>query len=69
MKLDVFNHVFPEIFIETLEETMPRRAVARWRSIETLWNMDARLRLLDGVRRLPADRLDVAAADRRARRP
>ncbi len=47
MKLDVFNHVFPEIFIETLEETMPRRAVARWRSIETLWNMDARLRLLD----------------------
>ena len=47
MKLDVFNHVFPEIFIETLEETMPKRAVARWRSIETLWNMDARLRLLD----------------------
>ncbi len=47
MKLDVFNHVFPEIFIETLAETMPRRAVARWRSIETLWNMDARLRLLD----------------------
>ena len=47
MKLDVFNHVFPEVFIETLEETMPKRAVARWRSIETLWNMDARLRLLD----------------------
>ena len=47
MKLDVFNHVFPEIFIETLADTMPKRAVARWRSIETLWNMDARLRLLD----------------------
>ena len=47
MNLDVFNHVFPEVFIETLAETMPRRAVARWRSIETLWNMDARLRLLD----------------------
>ena len=47
MKLDVFNHVFPEIFIDTLAETMPKRAVARWRSIDTLWNMDARLRLLD----------------------
>ena len=47
MKLDVFNHVFPETFIETLEGTMPRRAVARWRSIETLWNMDARMRMLD----------------------
>ena len=47
MKLDVFNHVFPEVFIETLAETMPKRAVARWRSIETLWNTDARMRLLD----------------------
>ena len=38
---------FSEVFIETLAETMPKRAVARWRSIETLWNTDARMRLLD----------------------
>ena len=47
MRLDVFNHVFPSVFIDTLETTMPRKAVARWRSIATLHDMDARKRLLD----------------------
>jgi aminocarboxymuconate-semialdehyde decarboxylase len=47
MKLDVFNHVFPRSFIDTLEATMPKAAVARWMSIETLHDMDARLRMLD----------------------
>ena len=47
MRLDVFNHVFPSVFIDTLEATMPKKAVARWRSIETLHDMDARKRLLD----------------------
>lgn len=47
MRLDVFSHVFPPAFIEALEAKMPRKAVARWRSIETLHDVEARLRLLD----------------------
>ena len=47
MRLDVFNHVFPSVFIDTLEATMPKKAVARWRAIETLHDMDARKRMLD----------------------
>lgn len=47
MHLDVFNHVFPSSFVDVLEARMPRKAVARWRSIPTLYDMDARRRLLD----------------------
>ncbi len=47
MHLDVFNHVFPKSVIDTLERRMPKKAVARWLSIPTLYDMDARKRLLD----------------------
>ncbi|CAN0446937.1 unnamed protein product [Discosporangium mesarthrocarpum] len=47
MKIDVFNHVFPTEFFEQIEGLMPDAAVKRWKSIETIHNMDARLRMLD----------------------
>jgi predicted TIM-barrel fold metal-dependent hydrolase len=47
MKIDVFNHVFPPEFFEQVEGLMPDAAVKRWKSIETIYNMDARLKMLD----------------------
>ncbi|MBB44007.1 MAG: amidohydrolase [Rhodospirillaceae bacterium] len=47
MKIDVFNHVFPTEFFEAAESLMPANAVTRWKSIETIWNMDARSRMMD----------------------
>lgn len=47
MKVDIFNHVFPISFMERLNGIVPDRAIVRWKSIPTLYDMDARLRLLD----------------------
>ena len=47
MKIDVFNHVFPPEFFEQVEGLMPAAAVKRWKSINTIYDMDARLRMLD----------------------
>jgi uncharacterized protein len=47
MKIDVFNHVFPPEFFEKVEGLMPDAAVKRWKSIETIHNMDARNRMLE----------------------
>ncbi len=48
MKLDVFNHVLPENYLKRLEITSrDREHLKRNSNIPTLWDMDARLRLLD----------------------
>ena len=47
MKIDVFNHVFPIEFFEAVDGLMPDAAVKRWKSINTIFDMDARLRMLD----------------------
>ena len=47
MKIDVFNHVFPPEFFEKVEGLMPDAAVKRWKSIRTIYDMDARERMLE----------------------
>ena len=47
MKIDVFNHVFPIEFFEAVDGLMPDAAVKRWKSLKTIFDMDARLRMLD----------------------
>lgn len=47
MKLDIFNHIFPPPFFARLEELLPKGPIERWKTIETLYDVDARLRMLD----------------------
>lgn len=47
MKIDVFNHVLPPEFFEKIDGLMPDAAVKRWKSMKTIHDMDARLRMLD----------------------
>ena len=47
MKIDVFNHVFPPEFFEKVEGLMPDAAVRRWKAIRTIYDMDARERMLE----------------------
>ncbi len=47
MKIDIFNHVFPTEFFDVAEPLMPKIAVSRWKAIQTIWDMDARARMLD----------------------
>ena len=47
MKIDIFNHVFPPEFFERAEGLMPSAAIKRWKAINTIHDMDARLRMLD----------------------
>ena len=47
MKIDVFNHDFPIEFFEAVDGLMPDAAVKRWKSLKTIFDMDARLRMMD----------------------
>lgn len=48
MKIDVFNHVLPRRFLQRLEETSrDREILKRYLHIPTLWDIDARLRMID----------------------
>lgn len=48
MKIDVFNHVLPPKYLDRMRETSrDREMVKRVTNIPTLWDMDARMRLLD----------------------
>ncbi len=47
MKLDIFNHIFPPPFFARLEELLPSGPIKRWKTIPTLYDIDARLRMLD----------------------
>lgn len=47
MKIDVFNHVFPTEFFEQAETLMPSAAVKRWKTMPELYDMDARMKVID----------------------
>ena len=47
MKIDVFNHVFPPALFDRLQDYLPARQIARMKGLATLYDVDARLRLLD----------------------
>ena len=47
MKIDVFNHVFPTEFFEAAEKLMPARSVKRGKAMEELYDMDARMKVID----------------------
>ena len=47
MKIDVFNHVFPEEFFTAAEVLMPKAAVNRWKAMPELYDMEARMRVID----------------------
>lgn len=47
MKIDVFNHVFPNEFFEAAEKLMPKAAVNRWKAMPELYDMDARMKVLE----------------------
>jgi aminocarboxymuconate-semialdehyde decarboxylase len=47
MKIDVFNHVLPPPLLERLATIMPGPPVQRWRTIKTLYDVEARVRMLD----------------------
>ena len=48
MYLDVFNHFMPEAIFERLAELVPGHiALSAFPELPTLWNVDARLRMMD----------------------
>ncbi len=48
MKLDIFNHVFPVPFFEKMQEVLTDTGpIKRWLSIPVLYDMDARMKMMD----------------------
>ena len=47
MKIDVFNHVLPTEFFEAAETIMPKEAVQRWKAMDEIHDMDARMKVLE----------------------
>lgn len=47
MKIDVFNHVLPVEFFEKLDGVLPNAVVERLKGLRTVYDMDARLRMMD----------------------
>jgi aminocarboxymuconate-semialdehyde decarboxylase len=48
LKIDVFNHIFPQPFFERLQEVIVNRgAIKRWLNIPFLHDLDVRFRMLE----------------------
>ena len=48
MKIDIFPHIFPKPFFDRMLEVAPDKgAIKRWLHIPVLWDLDARLRMMD----------------------
>jgi len=48
MKIDIFPHIFPKAFFERMLEVAPDKgAIKRWLHIPVLWDLDARLKMMD----------------------
>jgi aminocarboxymuconate-semialdehyde decarboxylase len=48
LKIDVFNHIFPAVFFERLQEVIVNRgAIKRWLNIPFLHDIDVRFRMLE----------------------
>ena len=68
MKVDIFPHIFPKRFFDRMVEVAPDKdAIKRWLNIPVLWDLDARLRMMDEFGKYPADPHALAARARIAR--
>jgi predicted TIM-barrel fold metal-dependent hydrolase len=48
MRLDAFTHLFPPRYFQRMQELIPNKGpIKRWLNIPTLWNVEARLRMID----------------------
>jgi predicted TIM-barrel fold metal-dependent hydrolase len=48
MKVDVYPHIFPRAFFDKMVEVAPdKNAIKRWLNIPVLYDLDARLRMMD----------------------
>jgi predicted TIM-barrel fold metal-dependent hydrolase len=48
MKIDIFPHIFPKPFFDRMLDVAPdKAAIKRWLHIPVLWDLDARLRMMD----------------------
>ena len=48
MKIDIYPHIFPKAFFDRmLEVASDRGAIKRWLDIPVLWDLDARMRVMD----------------------
>jgi predicted TIM-barrel fold metal-dependent hydrolase len=48
MKIDIFCHIFPKAFFDKMVEIAPDKgAIKRWLNIPILWNLDARMKMMD----------------------
>lgn len=48
MKVDVYPHIFPRAFFDKMVEVAPdKNAIKRWLHIPVLYDLDARLRMMD----------------------
>jgi predicted TIM-barrel fold metal-dependent hydrolase len=48
VKVDIFPHIFPKRFFDRMVEVAPdKAAIKRWLNIPVLWDLDARLRMMD----------------------
>ena len=48
MKLDIFNHVFPVPFFERMQQALTDTGpIKRWLNIPVLYDIDARMRMMD----------------------
>jgi len=48
MKLDCYTHIFPLEFFKRMEEVVPdKRPIKRWLNIPVLYDVDARLRMME----------------------
>lgn len=48
MKLDIYTHIFPLAFFERMGEIAPDKgAIKRWLNVPVLWDVDARLRMME----------------------
>lgn len=47
-KIDIFPHIFPKSYFDKMVETIPNKgAVRRWLNIPVLYDLDARLRMME----------------------
>ena len=47
-KIDIFPHIFPKAFFDTMVDVIPNKAaVRRWLNIPVLYDLDARLKLME----------------------
>ncbi|HTJ24658.1 MAG TPA: amidohydrolase family protein [Candidatus Limnocylindria bacterium] len=48
MKIDIFSHIFPRSYFERMVDVIPDRdSVKRWMTIPVLYDLDARLRVME----------------------